>query len=124
MKWAVMLCLDAGADDLIPKPFVFTELAARIRLRRGSQAMRAQSQVEYLVMDRLSHASPRSQDRSETKGIFAVEFLMRPQRTSAPPGDHRRAGLAAGRGDDDERWRRICELFAAKSGWVRVTAVA
>jgi two-component system OmpR family response regulator len=44
-------CLDAGADDLVPKPFAFTELAARIRavLRRGSYAARAQLQVEDLV---------------------------------------------------------------------------
>jgi len=51
-------CLDAGADDLVPKPFAFTELAARIRavLRRGSHAARAQLQVEDLVMGRLSHS--------------------------------------------------------------------
>ena len=51
-------CLDAGADDLVPKPFAFTELAARIRavLRRGSHAARARLQVEDLVMGRLSHS--------------------------------------------------------------------
>jgi len=46
-------CLDAGADDLVAKPFAFTELAARIRavLRRGSNATSARLVVEDLVMD-------------------------------------------------------------------------
>jgi two-component system, OmpR family, copper resistance phosphate regulon response regulator CusR len=74
-------CLDAGADDLIPKPFAFTELAARIRavLRRGSQATRAQLQVEDLVMDRLSHSVHRSGHAIDLspKEFSLLEFLMR-----------------------------------------------
>ena len=74
-------CLDAGADDLIPKPFAFTELAARIRavLRRGSHAARAQLQVEDLVMDRLSHSVHRSGHAIDLspKEFALLEFLMR-----------------------------------------------
>jgi DNA-binding response OmpR family regulator len=74
-------CLDAGADDLIPKPFAFTELAARIRavLRRGSHAARAQLQVEDLVMDRLSHSVHRSGQAIDLspKEFGLLEFLMR-----------------------------------------------
>src|SRR6202165_5149544 len=42
--------LDAGADDYVAKPFVFAELAARIRavLRRGSRPARAILQIEDL----------------------------------------------------------------------------
>jgi two-component system OmpR family response regulator len=74
-------CLDAGADDLVPKPFAFTELAARIRavLRRGSQAGHAQLQVEDLVMDRLSHSVHRSGHAIDLspKEFALLEFLMR-----------------------------------------------
>jgi DNA-binding response OmpR family regulator len=74
-------CLDAGADDLVPKPFAFTELAARIRavLRRGSHAARAQLQVEDLVMDRLSHSVHRSGHAIDLspKEFALLEFLMR-----------------------------------------------
>jgi len=74
-------CLDAGADDLVPKPFAFTELAARIRavLRRGSQASRAQLQVEDLVMDRLSHSVHRAGHAIDMspKEFALLEFLMR-----------------------------------------------
>jgi len=74
-------CLDAGADDLIPKPFAFAELAARIRavLRRGAQSNRATLQVEDLVMDRLSHSvhrAGRAIDLSP-KEYSLLEFLMR-----------------------------------------------
>lgn len=74
-------CLDAGADDLVPKPFVFTELAARIRavLRRGGHAVRAQLQVDDLVMDRLSHSvnrAGRAIDLSP-KEFALLDFLMR-----------------------------------------------
>jgi DNA-binding response OmpR family regulator len=74
-------CLDAGADDLVPKPFAFTELAARIRavLRRGSHAARAQLHVEDLVMDRLSHSVHRSGHAIDLspKEFGLLEFLMR-----------------------------------------------
>jgi len=74
-------CLDAGADDLVPKPFAFTELAARIRavLRRGNHAMRAQLKVEDLVMDRLSHSVHRSGHAIDLspKEFGLLEFLMR-----------------------------------------------
>ncbi len=74
-------CLDAGAADLVPKPFAFTELAARIRavLRRGSQATRAPLQVEDLVMDRLSHSVHRSGHAIDLspKEFSLLEFLMR-----------------------------------------------
>jgi len=74
-------CLDAGADDLVPKPFAFAELAARIRavLRRGTQASRAQLQVEDLVMDRLSHSVHRCGHAIDLspKEFGLLEFLMR-----------------------------------------------
>ena len=74
-------CLDAGADDLVPKPFAFTELAARIRavLRRGSHAARAQLQIEDLVVDRLSHSVHRSGHAIDLspKEFSLLEFLMR-----------------------------------------------
>src|SRR6267154_5520717 len=73
-------CLDAGADDLVPKPFAFTELVARIRavLRRGSHAARAQLQIEDLVMDRLSHSVHRSGHAIDLspKEFSLLEVLM------------------------------------------------
>lgn len=74
-------CLDAGADDLVAKPFAFAELAARIRavLRRGSHALSARLQVEDLVMDRLGHSVQRSGHAIELspKEFALLEFLMR-----------------------------------------------
>jgi DNA-binding response OmpR family regulator len=73
--------LDAGADDLVPKPFAFTELAARIRavLRRGSHAARTQLQVDDLVMDRLGHSVNRGGHAIDLspKEFALLEFLMR-----------------------------------------------
>jgi DNA-binding response OmpR family regulator len=73
--------LDAGADDVVAKPFAFNELAARIRavLRRGSHATRPQLQVEDLLMDRLSHSVQRAGHTIDLspKEFGLLEFLMR-----------------------------------------------
>ena len=73
--------LDAGADDLVAKPFAFAEFAARIRavLRRGNRPARALLNVEDLELDRISHSVQR---RGHVIGLspkeFALlEFLMR-----------------------------------------------
>jgi DNA-binding response OmpR family regulator len=73
--------LDAGADDYVAKPFVFAELAARIRavLRRGKRPARAILQIEDLEVDRVSHSVRRgihSIDLSP-KEFALLEFLMR-----------------------------------------------
>src|SRR4029077_13825155 len=73
--------LDAGADDYVAKPFVFAELAARIRavLRRGNRPARSILQIEDLEVDRVSHTLKRgSHDIDLSPKEFALlEFLMR-----------------------------------------------
>lgn len=73
--------LDAGADDYVAKPFVFAELAARIRavLRRRNRPARAVLQIEDLEVDRVSHTvrrGPHNIDLSP-KEFALLEFLMR-----------------------------------------------
>jgi len=72
--------LDAGADDLICKPFAFAELAARIRavVRRGMRSSTARLQVEDLVMDRIAHCVQRSGRAIELspKEFALLEYLM------------------------------------------------
>jgi DNA-binding response OmpR family regulator len=73
--------LDAGADDYVAKPFVFAELAARMRavLRRGSRAANAVLTVADLALDRMDHTVKRSGHNVELspKEFALLEFLMR-----------------------------------------------
>jgi len=73
--------LDAGADDYVAKPFVFAELAARIRavLRRGSRPARAILQIGDLEVDRVSHTVRRGSHNIDLspKEFALLEFLMR-----------------------------------------------
>src|SRR5207245_7740650 len=50
-----VLCLDAGADDYVVKPFSFSELSARIRalLRRNRLPLESVLAVEDLKLDRV-----------------------------------------------------------------------
>lgn len=73
--------LDAGADDYIAKPFVFAELAARIRaiLRRGNRPASAVITVGELALDRVSHSVQRAGHAIDLspKEFALLEFLMR-----------------------------------------------
>jgi DNA-binding response OmpR family regulator len=73
--------LDAGADDYIPKPFAFDELAARIRavLRRRNRPGNAVLVLDDLTIDRVSHSVRRSGHAIDLspKEFALLEFLMR-----------------------------------------------
>src|ERR1700721_404350 len=73
--------LDAGADDIIAKPFAWSELAARIRavLRRRNQPSREVFQFEDLELTRVSHAVSRAGRAVELspKEYALLEFLLR-----------------------------------------------
>jgi DNA-binding response OmpR family regulator len=73
--------LDVGADDYLPKPFAFAELAARVRalLRRGGRPLDAVLKVEDLELSRLEHRARRAgQPMTLTPKEFALlEYLMR-----------------------------------------------
>jgi DNA-binding response OmpR family regulator len=75
--------LNAGADDSLPKPFAFAELAARIRavLRRGGRPARAVLRVDDLEIDRVARAVSRAGHAIELspKEFALLEFLMRHQ---------------------------------------------
>ena len=72
--------LDLGADDLVPKPFAFSELSARVRalLRRGA-SVDAVLRVEDLELSRLEHKVRRASRTIELtpKEFSLLEFLMR-----------------------------------------------
>jgi DNA-binding response OmpR family regulator len=73
--------LDAGADDCVARPFVFAELAARIRavLRRGNRPTRAILQIDDLELDRVNRTVRRGDQNIELspKEFCLLEFLMR-----------------------------------------------
>jgi DNA-binding response OmpR family regulator len=73
--------LDAGADDIIAKPFAWSELAARIRavLRRRNRPAREVFQFEDLEVNRVSHEVRRAGRAVELspKEYALLEFLLR-----------------------------------------------
>ncbi len=73
--------LDAGADDIIIKPFAWLELAARIRavLRRRNRPARGVFLFEDLEVNRVSHQVRRAGQAIELspKEYALLEFLLR-----------------------------------------------
>jgi DNA-binding response OmpR family regulator len=73
--------LDFGADDLVLKPFAFSELSARVRalLRRGGRDAHAVLRVDDLELNRMEHSVKRADKKIDlTPKEFAVlEYLMR-----------------------------------------------
>jgi DNA-binding response OmpR family regulator len=73
--------LDLGADDLVFKPFSFSELSARMRalLRRGGQNAAAVLRIEDLELSRMEHSVKRGGRKIELtpKEFGLLEYLMR-----------------------------------------------
>lgn len=73
--------LDAGADDYLPKPFSFAELAARLRalVRRGAAARPTALAVGDLRLDVAHHRVWRGDDEIalSPKEMALLELLMR-----------------------------------------------
>ena len=73
--------LDLGADDYLPKPFSFDELAARLRsiLRRSSTEKSTKLRCGDLMLDTVSHLAFRFGNEIEltTKEYALLEYLMR-----------------------------------------------
>lgn len=73
--------LDAGADDVVLKPFAFSELSARVRalLRRGGRTLEAVLRVDDLELNRVEHCVKRAQKKIDLtpKEFALLEYLMR-----------------------------------------------
>jgi len=73
--------LDMGADDLVLKPFSFSELSARVRalLRRGGRAVDTVLCIEDLELNRVEHSVKRAGRAIELtpKEFGLLEYLMR-----------------------------------------------
>lgn len=74
-------CLDGGADDVLIKPFSFSELSARVRalLRRGHRVADTMLRVADLELDRIERRVQRAGQRIEltSKEFALLEYLMR-----------------------------------------------
>ena len=73
--------LDLGADDLVVKPFAFSELSARVRamMRRGGRATETVLRVADLELNRVERVVQRAGRRIELtpKEFGLLEYLMR-----------------------------------------------
>ena len=73
--------LDYGADDYLPKPFSFEELAARVRalLRRPEHALTTQLTVDTVVLDVAAHRVTREGQEIALSGkeFSILEYLLR-----------------------------------------------
>jgi DNA-binding response OmpR family regulator len=73
--------LDLGADDLMLKPFAFSELSARLRalLRRGARAPETVLRVDDLELNRIDHSVKRAGRKIDLtpKEFSLLEYLMR-----------------------------------------------